>query len=223
MEKISIAIDGPAGAGKSTISKLVAKKIGFIYIDTGAMYRATALYAIKNGIDVVGQRDLLISKLDDVKISLKYTQDGQRVLLDGEDVSERIREADVSLGASNVAVIPEVRLKLVQMQRELAKSDNVIMDGRDIGTYVLPNASLKIFLTASLEERAKRRYEELKNKGTECDYEEVKKDMAYRDKNDSEREFAPLKQADDAVLVDTTDKNLEQAVEIIEKMVKDIT
>lgn len=223
MEKISIAIDGPAGAGKSTISKLVAKKIGFIYIDTGAMYRAMALYAIKNGIDVVGQRDLLISKLDDVKISLKYTQDGQRVLLDGEDVSERIREADVSLGASNVAVIPEVRLKLVQMQRELAKSDNVIMDGRDIGTYVLPNASLKIFLTASLEERAKRRYEELKNKGTECDYEEVKKDMAYRDKNDSEREFAPLKQADDAVLVDTTDKNLEQAVEIIEKMVKDIT
>lgn len=223
MEKISIAIDGPAGAGKSTISKLVAKKIGYIYIDTGAMYRATALYAIKNGIDVVGQRDLLISKLDDVKISLKYTQDGQRVLLDGEDVSERIREADVSLGASNVAVIPEVRLKLVQMQRELAKSDNVIMDGRDIGTYVLPNASLKIFLTASLEERAKRRYEELKNKGTECDYEEVKKDMAYRDKNDSEREFAPLKQADDAVLVDTTDKNLEQAVEIIEKMVKDIT
>lgn len=221
MENIGIAIDGPAGAGKSTIAKLVAKKMGFVYIDTGAMYRAAALYAINNGIDVKTEKEKFISMLDDIEISIKYSEDGQRILLCGNDVSERIREADVSLGASNVAVIPEVRLKLVELQRNLAKRDNVIMDGRDIGTYVLPDASVKIFLTASTEERAKRRYDELTAKGTECSFEDVKRDMEYRDKNDSEREFAPLRQAEDAVLVDTTDKNLEQAVEVIEKLIRD--
>ena len=221
MSNISIAIDGPAGAGKSTISKIVAGEMGFVYIDTGAMYRASALYAINNGIDIVNDREKLISKLDDIKISLKYTEHGQRIFLDGTDVSERIREADVSLGASNIAVIPEVRLKLVDMQRELAKKDSVIMDGRDIGTYVLPNADIKIFLTASLDARAKRRYDELIEKGSECNFEDVKKDMAYRDKNDSEREFAPLKQADDAILVDTTDKNLDEAVECIKNIIKE--
>lgn len=221
MSNISIAIDGPAGAGKSTISKIVAGEMGFVYIDTGAMYRASALYAINNGIDIVNDRKKLISKLDDVKISLKYTEQGQRIFLGGTDVSERIREADVSLGASNIAVIPEVRLKLVDMQRELAKKDNVIMDGRDIGTYVLPDADIKIFLTASLDARAKRRYDELIEKGSECNFEDVKKDMAYRDKNDSEREFAPLKQADDAILVDTTDKNLDEAVECIKNIIKE--
>ncbi len=221
MSNISIAIDGPAGAGKSTISKIVAGEMGFVYIDTGAMYRASALYAINNGIDIVNDRKKLISKLDDIKISLKYTEQGQRIFLGGTDVSERIREADVSLGASNIAVIPEVRLKLVDMQRELAKKDNVIMDGRDIGTYVLPDADIKIFLTASLDARAKRRYDELIEKGSECNFEDVKKDMAYRDKNDSEREFAPLKQADDAILVDTTDKNLDEAVECIKNIIKE--
>lgn len=221
MSNISIAIDGPAGAGKSTISKIVAGEMGFVYIDTGAMYRASALYAINNGIDIVNDRKKLISKLDDIKISLKYTEQGQRIFLGGTDVSERIREADVSLGASNIAVIPEVRLKLVDMQRELAKKDNVIMDGRDIGTYVLPDADIKIFLTASLDARAKRRYDELIEKGLECNFEDVKKDMAYRDKNDSEREFAPLKQADDAILVDTTDKNLDEAVECIKNIIKE--
>lgn len=221
MSNISIAIDGPAGAGKSTISKIVAGEMGFVYIDTGAMYRASALYAINNGIDIVNDRKKLISKLDDVKISLKYTEQGQRIFLGGTDVSERIREADVSLGASNIAVIPEVRLKLVDMQRELAKKDNVIMDGRDIGTYVLPDADIKIFLTASLDARAKRRYDELIEKGSECNFEDVKKEMAYRDKNDSEREFAPLKQADDAILVDTTDKNLDEAVECIKNIIKE--
>lgn len=221
MSNISIAIDGPAGAGKSTISKIVASEMGFVYIDTGAMYRASALYAINNGIDIVNNRKKLISKLDDIKISLKYTEQGQRIFLGGTDVSERIREADVSLGASNIAVIPEVRLKLVDMQRELAKKDNVIMDGRDIGTYVLPDADIKIFLTASLDARAKRRYDELIEKGSECNFEDVKKDMAYRDKNDSEREFAPLKQADDAILVDTTDKNLDEAVECIKNIIKE--
>jgi len=221
VKNISIAIDGPAGAGKSTISKLVAKNMGFVYIDTGAMYRASALYAINNGIDIKNEREKLISRLDDIKIDLKYTEDGQKIFLGGDDVSGRIREADVSLGASDIAVIPEVRLKLVDMQRELAKKDNVIMDGRDIGTYVLPDADLKIFLTASLDERARRRFEELKEKGSECDFEEVKKDMAYRDKNDSEREFAPLKQAEDAVLVDSTDKGLDEVVEIIGNMIKE--
>ncbi len=221
MENIGIAIDGPAGAGKSTIAKLVAKKMGFVYIDTGAMYRAVALYAINNGIDVKTEKEKFISMLDNIEISIKYSEDGQRILLCGNDVSERIREADVSLGASNVAVIPEVRLKLVELQRNLAKHGNVIMDGRDIGTYVLPDASVKIFLTASTEERAKRRYDELTAKGTECSFEDVKRDMEYRDKNDSEREFAPLRQAEDAVLVDTTDKNLEQAVEVIENLIRD--
>lgn len=219
MDNISIAIDGPAGAGKSTISKLVANMMGFIYIDTGAMYRAAALYAINNGIDIKLQKDLLISELDKIEISMKYDEDGQKVLLCGIDVSKRIREADVSVGASDIAVIPEVRLKLVGLQRNLANENDVIMDGRDIGTYVLPNADIKIFLTASVDERARRRYLEFIEKGIDSDFETIKRDIEYRDKNDSGRKFAPLKQADDAIRIDTTGKTLDEAVEIIYNVV----
>ncbi|MCX7715020.1 MAG: (d)CMP kinase [Clostridia bacterium] len=220
MKHINIAIDGPAGAGKSTISKIVAGELGFVYIDTGAMYRAAALYAIEHGIDIKHEKDKLIENLDSIEIDIKHTENGQKIYLCGKEVTERIREADVSIGASDIAVIPEVRLKLVELQRTLARGNHVIMDGRDIGTYVLPDADLKIFLTASLEDRAMRRYEELKQKGIDCEFESVKKDMAYRDKNDSEREFAPLKMAEDATLADTTGNTLEQSVEMIKEMIK---
>ncbi len=221
MKKFNVAIDGPAGAGKSSISKAVAKKLGCIYVDTGAMYRACALYAILNNIPITA--DGLENRLDEIKIGIKYSSLGQRIFLGGVDVSERIREPDVSIGASDIAVIPAVRLKLVDMQRELAKENSVVMDGRDIGTYVLPDAEVKIFLTASVDERARRRVLEMKEKGLEADFESVKKDMQYRDKNDSEREFAPLKQAEDAVLLDTTDLDFDAVVaavtDIIEKTV----
>ena len=210
MKKINVAIDGPAGAGKSSISKAVAAKLGCIYVDTGAMYRACALYAIENGINIDAVS--LESHLDEIKVEIKYNEDGQRIILNGKDVSTRIREADVSIGASDIAVIPSVRLKLVELQREMADKNSVVMDGRDIGTYVLPNAEVKIFLTASIDERARRRLAELEQKGTVTDFESVKKDMAYRDKNDSEREFAPLRQADDAVLLDTTELSFDEVV-----------
>lgn len=179
--------DGPAGAGKSSVSKAVAKSLGYTYIDTGAMYRAVALFAINNGIDAKNETEKLVSRLNEVEIDIKYTDEGQQIYLLGENVSKRIREEDVSVGASNVAVIPEVRKKLVELQRKMAESANVIMDGRDICSYVLPNADVKIFLTASAESRAKRRYDELCEKGIECDFEKIKADMEYRDKNDSQR------------------------------------
>ena len=155
MNYTAVAVDGPAGAGKSTVSKAAAQDLGFVYIDTGAMYRSVALYAIRNGIDCKSEK--LIEKLDDIKLEIKHFDGGQHIFLNGEDVSEKIRTDEVSLGASNVAVIPEVRKKLVEMQREMAKSNNIIMDGRDICSYVLPNAQVKIFLTASAEARAERR------------------------------------------------------------------
>ncbi|MCD8180906.1 MAG: (d)CMP kinase [Firmicutes bacterium] len=222
MNYISVAIDGPAGAGKSSVSKAAAQSLGFTYIDTGAMYRAAALFAIENGIDIRNDRETLINRLEEVKIVIRYTDKGQRVYLNGRDVSERIREEDVSIGASDVAVIQEVRDKLVALQRKMARSANVIMDGRDICTYVLPNAQVKIFLTASAESRAQRRYEQLKEKGEECDLQKIREDMEYRDKNDSERAVAPLKKADDAVLVDTTELNFEQSVEKIKELIKNV-
>ena len=217
---MKIAIDGPAGAGKSSIAKLAARELGFIYIDTGAMYRASALYAIENGIEIC-ERSFTKEVLDKIEIDIKYDEEGQKIFLCGKDVSKRIREADVSIGASNIAVIPAVRLKLVELQRELAKGNDVIMDGRDIGTYVLPDAELKIFLTASSVERANRRLKELREKGQTADFEQVKKDIEYRDKNDSEREFAPLRQADDAVLVDSTDMSIDEVKNCILKLAKE--
>lgn len=222
MKYISVAIDGPAGAGKSSVSKAAARSLGYTYIDTGAMYRAVALFAIENGIDIRNNRKELIERLDEIKIDIKYTDEGQRIFLGGRDVSERIRKEDVSVGASDSAVIPEVRKKLVLIQRSMAESANVIMDGRDICSYVLPNAQVKIFLTASAESRAKRRYDELKAKGVECDLEQIKADMEYRDKNDSQREVAPLRKADDAVLVDTTELDFEQSVEKIKELIKNV-
>ncbi len=209
---MKIAIDGPAGAGKSTISKAVAKKLGFIYIDTGAMYRAVGLYAFRKGIDSADKAGV-VSVLDEVNITLSYDESGQQIFLNGENVSTDIRLPEISVAASNVAVIPEVRLKLVELQRELASKNDVVMDGRDIGTYVLPDAEVKIFLTASPEERANRRYKELLEKGVKTDYESVMADMLYRDKNDSEREFAPLKPADDSIIFDNTDISAEESVD----------
>ena len=211
---MKIAIDGPAGAGKSTISKAAAKKLGFIYIDTGAMYRAVGLAAVRQGIDTTDTEGVT-SILDDIEISISYDESGQQIFLNGENVSTHIRLPEISVAASNVAVIPAVRLKLVELQRELAAHNDVLMDGRDIGTYVLPDAEVKIFLTASVEERAMRRYRELAEKGIQADFDEVKADMEYRDKNDSEREFAPLKPAEDSIILDNTDLSLEQSVDKI--------
>ncbi len=220
MKTISIAIDGPAGAGKSTISKTVAKELGFTYIDTGAMYRAVALYALTQGMDTKNTDGALARALDGVTIDLAYQDGAQRIYLNGGDVSEAIRTPKVSMGASDVATVPAVRLKLVELQRALAKRQNVIMDGRDIGTYVLPDADIKIYLTADVEDRAKRRFDELSAKGTEVSFEEVLEDMKKRDLNDSTRDFAPLRRAEDAALIDTTGASLAESVNKILTYIK---
>lgn len=215
---IKIAIDGPAGAGKSSISKEVAKRLGFVYVDTGAMYRACGVYALENNIEITDEA--ITPHLDEINIDISYEEDGQHLFLNGVDVSKRIREPDATIASSKIAVIPSVRLKLVELQRKIASEKSVIMDGRDIGTYVLPDADLKIFLTASVAERAKRRYLEMKQKGMQCEISKVIEDIEFRDKNDSEREFAPLRQAEDAVLVDTSDLSFEESCEVIYNLVK---
>jgi len=224
MNNFVVAIDGPAGAGKSTVAKEASKRLSVVYVDTGAMYRTVALYAIEKGVEK--DNNAIISLLDEIDIDIKYTDGAQSIFLNGRDVSGLIRTNEVSMGASAVAVIPEVRLKLVELQRNLAKNQSVIMDGRDIGTYVFPNADVKIFLTASPETRAERRYIELIEKGLDADRETILKDIKKRDKNDSEREFAPLRQAHDAVLLDTSDLSLEEAIsaaiEIIDRGVKSV-
>ena len=204
MKKI-IAIDGPAGAGKSTVSKICASRLGYTYIDTGAMYRAVALKVLQSGKPVEDLLDNIDIKLDEAA----------RVFLDGREVTKEIRTPEVSKGASDVAKFGFVRKKLTQLQREMAAQGSVIMDGRDIGTQVLPNADLKIFLTASVEERARRRFEELKAKNFPADFEQIKKEISLRDKQDTEREIAPLAQAGDAILLDTTNLTIEQVVEKI--------
>lgn len=221
-KKISVAIDGPAGAGKSTIAKLISKKMKIVYLDTGAMYRTVALKAIRENIDSL-DGEKLAKLINEIDIKVEYIGDEQRIYLDGEDVSNLIRTPEVSIGASNVAVVPEVRIKMVELQREIAKNCSVVMDGRDIGTYVLPNANLKIFLTASIEERAKRRYNEQLLKGVkDVSLEDVKNDIIYRDKNDSSRAFAPLSKADDAIELDTTIMSIEEVVEKILEQIEDI-
>ena len=215
MAKIAIAIDGPAGAGKSTIAKTISRKLGIIYLDTGAMYRTVALKAISQGIGTK-DRQKLSSMVETIDIRVVCSGDGQRIYLDGIDVSEMIRTPEISIGASNVATIPEVRLKMVELQRQIAGENSVVMDGRDIGTYVLPNAGYKFFLNASVEERAKRRYLEQKEKGnTSISLDDVLRDIEYRDKNDSSRDFAPLKKAEDAIELDTTDLTIQQVADRI--------
>lgn len=210
----NIAIDGPAGAGKSTIAKLVAKKLGFVYVDTGSMYRAMALYCIRNG--VAKDDEPAVSKAcDEMEIIIEYKEGIQLVILNGEVVNDYIRTEEVSAMTSAIAVYEKVREKLLNIQRELALKYNVIMDGRDIGTNVLKNADVKIYLTASVDTRANRRYLEHKEKGVECDLEEIKKDIEDRDYRDMNRKISPLKQAEDAVLVDSSDMNIEQVVDAI--------
>lgn len=220
-EHISIAIDGPSGAGKSTLARLLAGELRFIYVDTGAMYRAVGLYVARAGIDS-HDRAGIVAQLPYVNIELRYDEDGvQQIYLNGENVSRAIRTEEASRYASDVSAIPEVRAFLLGTQRDLARSANVIMDGRDIGTVVLPQAAVKIFLTASSEERARRRYEELLEKGQNVRYDEVLAHLIQRDKNDSARQAAPLRPAEDAVILDTTGNTLEQSLDEIRAVIKE--
>lgn len=217
---INIAIDGPAGAGKSTVAKAVAKELGIIYLDTGAMYRATAYTAIKNGIDVsdgVGVSEMLKTLTMDVV----YEDGAQQIIVNGFNTTPYLREHYMSKAASDISALPCVRYKLVDIQRELAKTYDLVLDGRDIGTFVLPDANCKIFLIASAEERAKRRVAENKLKGQESDFDTVLKDIKQRDYNDSHREVAPLKKADDAVELDTTTMTIPEVVEAVINLVKE--
>lgn len=210
----SIAIDGPAGAGKSTIAKTIAKKLGFVYVDTGAMYRAIALYFLRKGVD--GQDSETIEAMcPDIRVTLEYQNGVQQVLLNGENVSGYIRTEEVGTMASKTSAQPAVRAALLQLQRDMAQNADILMDGRDIGTNVLPNADLKIYLTASVDVRAKRRYDELTARGESCDLEEIRQDIKLRDHQDMTREIAPLKMADDAVLVDSSEMTIEEVVETV--------
>ena len=218
---IAIAIDGPAGAGKSSLSKEVAKELSFIYVDTGALYRTIGLAASRRGLKKEDKAEI-ISMLNDIDVKLSFNDEGtQIVLLNGEDVSSFIRTPEASMFASAVSAIPEVRAFLLGLQRNMAKSDNVIMDGRDIGTVVLPDAKIKIFLTASPEKRAMRRHKENIEKGIDSTYEEVLKDVNQRDYQDSHREIAQLKPAEDSVLVDTSDYDIEGSKELLLKVIKE--
>lgn len=220
MSYINVAIDGPAGAGKSTIARKAAKTLGFIYVDTGALYRAVGLNVLRLGLDTKNT-DQVLSTLNSVKVSLRFVDDEQRVFLYDEDVSEAIRTPEASMAASNVSAVPAVREFLFSLQRDIAASSNCLMDGRDIGTVVLPNAQVKIFLSASAEKRAERRLKELLEKGIEETYENVLSDIVQRDYNDSHREIAPLKQADDAILVDTSELDLEQSFYAVLGVIKE--
>jgi cytidylate kinase len=210
----NVAIDGPAGAGKSTIAKAVAAKKGYVYVDTGAMYRAMALYFLRENISKDDEGKISAS-VDNIKVSIKYEDGAQHVILNDEDVTGLIRTEEVGNMASATSVYSAVRTKLVALQQELAKTTDVIMDGRDIGTVVLPNADVKVFLTASVECRAKRRFDELKAKGADPDFDQIAKDIEERDYRDSHREISPLKQADDAVLVDSSDMTIDEVVAAI--------
>jgi len=214
MTHFSIAIDGPAGAGKSTIAKSIAKQLGFIYVDTGAMYRAMALYFLQNHIAACDST-LIEKSCSDVDVTIEYKNGEQIVVLNGENVNGLIRTEEVGNMASASSVNKTVRLKLVELQQGLARKANVVMDGRDIGTYVLPNANLKIYLTASSKERARRRWAELKEKGIVADVYDIEKDIIERDHRDMTREFAPLKQAEDAIYLDSSDMTIDVVIEKI--------
>ena len=217
---VNIAIDGPAGAGKSTIAKTASKELGFIYVDTGALYRTVGLNALRLGKDTRSAEEV-VPTLEGLDVSLRFVDGEQRVFLGEEDVSAAIRQNEVSMAASNVSAIPKVREFLFDLQRDIAKKNNCIMDGRDIGTVVLPDAKVKIFLTADPEERAMRRFKELEEKGSTVTYQEVLDDLKVRDYNDSHREIAPLKPAEDSVVINTTGNTLEQSIELIVKTIKE--
>lgn len=216
---INVAIDGPAGAGKSTIARAASKKLGFIYVDTGALYRAVALNAVRN--NALDDKNSLVKMLENTSVKLQFDENGaQCVILNGEDVSSLIRTPEISMGASKVSAVPEVRAFLLDLQRGIAADNSVIMDGRDIGTVVLPNADVKIFLTASPECRAERRYKELAEKGEKVTFEDVLADVNKRDYQDANRDIAPMKPCEDSIMADTTGKSLDESVEMIIKIIK---
>lgn len=220
MEKhFSIALDGPSGSGKSTIAKFLSKKLDILYLDTGAMYRATALKTIKSGFDSFDEKGVL-TFINDIDLEIKYINGAQHTFLDGEDVSEKIREPHVSMAASNVSSLKPVRIKMVEMQRKIAGNTSCVLDGRDIGSYVLPNANYKFYVTASVEERANRRFKELTEKGHQVDYEALKVEIEQRDYNDANRDFSPLKKAEDAIEIDTTNMSIEQVLDTILSYIK---
>ena len=217
----SIAVDGPSGAGKSTLAKMLAEALGYLYVDTGAIYRTVGLSACRRGVDP-GDGAAVVPMLAGLDIDLRHGEDGlQHMYLDGEDVTDEIRRPEISKYASAVSALPQVRAFLMDMQRELARRQNVIMDGRDIGTVVLPGADVKIFLTAAPEDRAKRRYAELLQRGHGGDYETVLRDIIQRDENDTRRAAAPLRQAEDALLVDTTGNSLEESFDVLLNTIKE--
>lgn len=215
----NVAIDGPAGAGKSTIAKLAAKKLNFVYVDTGAMYRGLAIHFLKKGIGPE-ETDRIAQACKEAEVTIRYENGIQQVYLNGENITGQLREEAVGNMASRSSAIPQVREKLLELQRALAQEQDVIMDGRDIGTCVLPEADVKIFLTASVQTRAMRRYRELVEKGIECSLEEIAKDIQERDERDSTRKIAPLKQAEDAVLIDSSDMTIDEVVERIAALCK---
>lgn len=225
MKHINIAIDGPGGAGKSTISKAVAKRLGIIYVDTGALYRTVGYFAREKGLSVddVKVTEKISPLLADISIEIRYVDGSQHVILNGEDLGDKIRQPDISMYASAVSSVPAVRAFLLEAQKKLARENSVIMDGRDIGTVILPDADVKIFLTASSEARATRRYNELVAKGVDVKYENVLAEMNERDYADSTRAAAPLKAADDAILFDNSDYDFEGSVEHILKIIEDRT
>lgn len=219
-EVMAVAIDGPVGAGKSSIARAAAKKLGFVYVDTGALYRAVGLYCSRKGADL-SSHEGVAALLPEIHPEIRLIDGTQHVFLNGEDVSVEIRLPEISMAASSVSSVPEVRAALLDMQRDIAEKNNVLMDGRDIGTVVLPNAQVKIFLTASPEIRAKRRYDELCAKGVSTSFEDVLNDLNKRDYDDSHRAVAPLKQADDAVLADTSELDFEQSCELVCNIIKE--
>ena len=218
---INVAIDGPAGAGKSTISRRAAASLGFIYIDTGALYRTVGLHALRLGADTKDAAAVAATLTDELHVELRFVGGEQRMFLNGEDVSDAIRTPEASLAASAVSAVPAVRAYLFDLQKQLAHENDCIMDGRDIGTVVLPDAQVKIFLTASPEARAQRRYKELIEKGMDVTFDDVLADMKQRDYNDSHRAIAPLKPADDAILLDTSGNTLEQSVELVTRTIRE--
>lgn len=221
MKVINVAIDGPAGAGKSTIAKKIAKELNYIYVDTGALYRAIAFFSLKNNANTKMEDEISLL-LPKINLEIKFINNEQRVFLNGEDVSDLIRTPEISMGASNVSAHPSVRKFLLDLQKKIASENNIIMDGRDIGTVILPNADLKIFLTADAKERAKRRYDELTAKSMQVDYEIILKEIIERDENDSNRAVAPLKCADDAVKIDSTKMSILEVVDTIKTLIMKI-